>query len=86
MPNNIVILILAITCVVLVGICVGLIWKHEWELELVYWKGKNAGTREFAENLKEKYKGYDNNVGVVCKGVLFNDIDNLVKEYGGDIQ
>ena len=36
--------------------------------------------KEFAERLKEKYKDYDNNVGVVGKIALFNDIDNLAKE------
>ena len=41
---------------------------------------KSEAIKEFAERLKEPYKDYDKNVGVVGKTALFNDIDNLVKE------
>ena len=41
---------------------------------------KTEAIKEFAERLKEPYKDYDKNVGVVGKTALFNDIDDLVKE------
>lgn len=49
-----------------------------------YKDGYDDGMIAFAEKLKDLYKDYDNNVGAVCKLVLFKDIDNLLKEMVGD--
>lgn len=49
-----------------------------------YKDGYEDGMTAFAEKLKDLYKDYDNNVGAVCKLVLFKDIDNLLEEMAGD--
>ena len=58
-----------------------LLAKEDWNIRN---KIKADAIKEFAERLKEKYKCYDTNVGVIGKMALYKDIDNLVKEMVGD--